>query len=215
MLRAAEGVRLSRVADENEEGYVKQSPDTQGQQTHDAHDLRALRNALGCYPTGVAIVTARIPGGRHVGVTVNSFTSLSLDPPLLLFCLARKANVLAAFDEAPHFAINVLAHAQHALSSAFARPTSARIEDWKHVAGDNGCALLDGALASFECRKRECLPGGDHVIFVGEVTAFRCVAAAGPLVFYQGQYGTFARESVDAGAETKPPHAGVTAPHRG
>jgi len=194
---------------------VKAGSDTQGHHARDAHDLRALRTALGCYPTGVAVVTARTPGGRNVGVTVNSFTSLSLEPPLLLFCLGRKANVLAAFDEAPHFAINVLAHAQHALSNAFARPTSARVEDWTHVAGENGCALFDGALASFECRKRECLPGGDHVIFVGEVTAFRCAADAGPLVFYQGQYGTFMRESGDAGASAKTSHAGAGAPRHG
>ena len=162
-----------------------------------ALDLRALRAALGCYPTGVAVVTARAAGGRNVGVTVNSFTSLSLEPPLLLFCLARKANVLAAFDEAPHFAINVLAHSQQDLSAAFARPSTARVEDWKHAASAHGCALFDGALASFECRKRDCLPGGDHVIFVGEVTAFRCAPQLAPLVFSKGRYGTLASDDVE------------------
>ena len=165
-------------------------------------DARALRNALGHYATGVAVITTRTAQGTHTGVTVNSFTSVSLTPPLVLFCLANRANVLAAFEQAGHFAINVLSRDQQALSNRFARPSSASWDDLEHRAGAHGCALLAGALASFECVRHAVYPGGDHLILVGEVLRFEAEAKAEPLVFYQGSYGTFARDQ--AGAHAAP-----------
>ena len=112
-------------------------------------DARALRNALGHYTTGVTIVTTRTPDGAHTGVTVNSFTSVSLDPPLLLFCLATRSSLLAAFEQAGHFAINVLGKGQQALSNRFARPSSNTWEGVTYQSGAYGCALLAGTIGAF------------------------------------------------------------------
>ena len=93
-------------------------------------DVRALRNALGHYTTGVTIVTTLTPEGEHTGVTVNSFTSVSLEPPLVLFCLATRSSLRAAFEQAGHFVVNVLAKGQQALSNQFARPSC---NEWEGV----------------------------------------------------------------------------------
>lgn len=165
-----------------------------------AFDARALRNALGHYATGVAVITTRTSAGAHTGVTVNSFTSVSLAPPLVLFCIANRANVLAAFEQAGHFTINVLAMGQQDLSNRFAKPSSNNWDGVNYKAGEHGCALLAGALASFECARRAAYPGGDHLILVGEVLRFEAAATAEPLVFYQGNYGTFTRDQSGANA---------------
>jgi 3-hydroxy-9,10-secoandrosta-1,3,5(10)-triene-9,17-dione monooxygenase reductase component len=157
-------------------------------------DDRALRRALGHYTTGVTIVTTRTPAGEHTGVTVNSFTSVSLDPPLVLFCLSTRSSLLAAFEQAEHFAINVLAKGQQALSNRFARPSVNSWDGVNHRCGTQGCALLPDAVATFECARRAMYPGGDHVILVGEVIGFEIVAAPEPLAFYLGSYGTFTRD---------------------
>jgi flavin reductase (DIM6/NTAB) family NADH-FMN oxidoreductase RutF len=157
-------------------------------------DGRALRSALGHYATGVTIVTTRTPEGAHTGVTVNSFTSVSLDPPLVLFCLATRSSLLAAFERAGHFAVNVLAKGQQALSNQFARPSANTWEGVTYRSGAHGCALLTGALGTFECARRMAYPGGDHLILLGEVLCFETAAAAEPLAFYAGSYGTFARD---------------------
>ena len=107
-------------------------------------DLRALRNALGHYTTGVTIVTTRTPDGAHTGVTVNSFTSVSLDPPLVLFCLATRSSLLAAFEQAGHFAINVLAKSQQALSNRFARPSCNTWEGVKYQQRHARLCVADG-----------------------------------------------------------------------
>jgi flavin reductase (DIM6/NTAB) family NADH-FMN oxidoreductase RutF len=157
-------------------------------------DLRALRHALGHYTTGVTIVTTRTPAGAHTGVTVNSFTSVSLDPPLLLFCLATRSSLFGAFEQAGHFAINVLAKSQQALSNRFARPSCNTWEGVKYESGPHGCALLTGAIGTFECARRAAYPGGDHLILVGEVLRFEAAPAPEPLAFYLGSYGTFTRD---------------------
>jgi flavin reductase (DIM6/NTAB) family NADH-FMN oxidoreductase RutF len=157
-------------------------------------DPRALRNILGCYGTGVAIITTRTASGDHVGVTVNSFSSVSLDPPLILFSLARNANVLATFLQTNSFAVNILSQSQQVLSNMFAKPSTARFDDARFSAGANGCALFADSLAHLECNKYSEVEGGDHVVFLGEVTAFHLCAPAQPLLFYRGAYGTYARD---------------------
>ena len=157
-------------------------------------DTRALRNALGHYTTGVTIVTTRTPNGAHTGVTVNSFTSVSLEPPLVLFCLAMRSSLLAAFEQASHFAINVLAKGQQGLSNRFARPSSNTWEEVKYRIGSDGCALLTGALGTFECARHDTYPAGDHLILVGRVLRFEAVPTGEPLAFCQGSYGTFTRD---------------------
>ncbi len=157
-------------------------------------DIRALRAALGQYTTGVAVITARGPGGAPIGVTVNSFTSVSLNPPLVLFCLSNRSSLLAAFEQAPYFAINVLAIGQQALSNRFAKPSVNTWDGVKFSTGKHGCALLSGSVGTLECARRAAYPGGDHLILVGEVVGFDVVSTAEPLVFYRGTYGTFTRD---------------------
>ncbi|MDB5854917.1 MAG: flavin reductase-like protein [Herminiimonas sp.] len=159
-----------------------------------AIDTRALRNILGCYATGVAIITTRAANGQHVAVTVNSFSSVSLDPPLVLFSLARKANVLETFMQADRFAVNILAHEQQALSNMFAKPSTAIFAEGSYSVGLGGCALFGNSLAHLECTKASEADGGDHVIFLGHVTHFHRCAATQPLVFYSGSYGTYSRD---------------------
>lgn len=172
---------------------------------HDAEQhLRALRAALGQYATGVAVVTTRAPGGPHVGVTVNSFSSVSLNPPLVLFCLSTRSSLVTTFENAGHFAINVLSKDQQGLSNRFAKPS---VNNWDGVGyrvGETGCALLAHVVGTLECARRAEYPGGDHLILVGEVLRFEAVSAAEPLLFFQGGYGTFTRDQ-----------SGVTAPPDG
>jgi flavin reductase (DIM6/NTAB) family NADH-FMN oxidoreductase RutF len=158
---------------------------------------RALRDVLGCYATGVAIISARTGKGEHVAVTVNSFASLSLDPPLVLFSLGKKTNILTHFQQAQCFAVNILAHQQESLSNVFARPSSARWDTCTYSEGDNGCALFADVLAQLECSRYAEIDGGDHRTFFGQVTQIHLGRAADPLLFYRGRYGTYARSSFE------------------
>jgi len=157
-------------------------------------DSCALRKILGCYATGVAIITARTTANDHIGVTVNSFSSVSLNPPLILFSLARSANVVAFFRQANSFAVNILGHEQQALSNMFARPSTASWTDAHFTEASNGCALFVNSLAQLECNKAAELDGGDHLIFLGEVTGLHLRAAGDPLLFFRGAYGTYSRD---------------------
>ncbi|MGF1608012.1 MAG: flavin reductase family protein [Kiloniellales bacterium] len=154
-----------------------------------------FRKGLGCFATGVTIVTTRSRLGEPVGLTVNSFNSVSLDPPLVLFSLGRHTFSLPVFLSTDHFAVNVLRDDQLALSNRFAR---ANPDKWNGVAyetWDSGCPILPDALASFECHVRYTHDGGDHVIFVGEVTRMACDPTGEPLLFYGGRY--CAREDLE------------------
>src|ERR1700733_331713 len=155
--------------------------------------MRSLRDVLGCYATGVAIVTTRTNAGEHVAVTVNSFASLSLDPPLILFSLSKTASVLAHFQRTQCFAVNILAHSQEFLSNIFARPPSASWDTAPYPEGANGCALFADVLAQLECSRYAEIDGGDHRTFFGQVTQMHLGRGADPLLFYRGRYGTYAR----------------------
>lgn len=151
---------------------------------------RAFRDALGRFATGVTVVTAR-DGAGPVGITANSFASVSLDPPLVLWCPAKSSSRFAAFAGARHFAIHVLGADQRDLAAHFVRHG----RDFAAVPfrdGPGGAPLLDHCLARFACRRMALHDAGDHVVIVGEVlgAAFR---AGEPLVFSQGYYGSFAR----------------------
>ncbi len=160
-------------------------------------DTRSLRDVLGCYATGVAVIATRTAALQHVGVTVNSFSSLSLDPPLVLFSLVKTAGVLTHFQQAAHFSVNILSHKQETLSNMFARPSTASWSSVDYVDGEDGCALLAGCLAQLECRRQEEIDGGDHRIFMGAVVRYHLFAPAHPLLFYRGRYGTYARNEWD------------------
>jgi flavin reductase (DIM6/NTAB) family NADH-FMN oxidoreductase RutF/DNA-binding MarR family transcriptional regulator len=150
-------------------------------------DQRAFRRALGQFATGVAIMTARA-GDQLVGVTANSFTSVSLDPPLVLWALESKAQSLPVFREARHFAVNVLSVDQVALSTRFARSSDDKFQAVDWVPGRGGVPLIKGVAAQFECIREAEHQGGDHVILIGRVDRFARFDRE-VLVFAHGRYG--------------------------
>ena len=149
---------------------------------------RAFRDALGQYATGVTIVTCASEIGP-VGITANSFASVSLDPPLVLWSPARSSRRFPAFEAAERYAIHILGESQHNLCGAFARNGTA-FEGLDWATGDAGVPLINGCLARFECVRHAAHDGGDHLIIVGRVlnAAYR---SGTPLVFSAGQYGRF------------------------
>lgn len=151
-----------------------------------SQDARAFRRALGQYPTGITIVTAS-DGTRHVGVTANSFASVSLDPPLVLWSIDRKSTSLATFMEASHFAINILSDAQTALSTRFSRSSEEKFQGVDWHAGHGNAPLLAGAVVHLQCRREQEYDGGDHVIMVGRVEQYARYEAD-PLLFAKGRY---------------------------
>lgn len=153
-----------------------------------------FRTALGAFATGVTIVTASGGAGNDVGVTANSFNSVSLDPPMVLWSLARKSTSLAAFSAASHFAVHILAADQETLSNRFAKPGEHKFAGLELARGAGGAPLLDGTTARFECRTAYQYDGGDHVIFVGEVIEFNA-SGRPPLLFHGGRYGLAARKA--------------------
>ncbi|MFG1478791.1 flavin reductase family protein [Xanthobacter sp. V4C-4] len=149
-------------------------------------ERRALRRTLSCYATGVCVVTTRAPDGEKVGLTVNSFASVSLDPPLVLWSLARTSPRLALFRGAAHFAVNVLSAAQVELCHRFSRPGADRFAGLDLDLGAGGAPLLPDCLATFECARHETVDAGDHLILIGRVLAHRRAAAGSALVFCDG-----------------------------
>jgi len=151
-------------------------------------DARTLRDALGCFATGVTLITARAADGTPVGLTANSFTSLSLDPPLLLVCIARSSSSIAAFEDATQFAVSVLQIGQQLASTRFAKRDERRFLDGEWEDGENGVPLLKGALVNFECARHAAHDGGDHIILVGRVTRARFEPRRDPLLYFRGKY---------------------------
>lgn len=150
-------------------------------------DPRQFRNALGHFATGVAIVTTRDAHGGAIGLTINSFASVSLEPPLVLWSLAKNAWSVAAFEAAGFFAIHVLAEDQRELSNRFARASEDKFAGVKTSAGLGGVPLLPGCPAVFQCSTEHHYDGGDHVIVVGRVQSFHTEERP-PLLFHRGQY---------------------------
>lgn len=151
-------------------------------------DPRHYRTALGWFATGVTIITARSSAGDLIGITANSFNTVSLDPPLVLFSLGRRAFSLPAFEDAGAFAINVLSEDQKDLSGLFATQGAAKFSGVEYEIWDTGAPIISGTLASFECRTRSTHDGGDHVIFVGHVVRYRSDDHGKPLLYFRGKY---------------------------
>ncbi len=149
-----------------------------------------FRTALGMFATGVTIVTARTPAGQVIGLTANSFNSVSLDPPLVLWSLAQAAASLPAFRAGSHYAINILAADQKALAERFSLRGADRWAGVSFTEGIAGSPLLGGAAATFECFNRSRYEEGDHVIFVGEVERCSWRPGASPLLFHGGRFYT-------------------------
>ncbi len=148
---------------------------------------RTLRAALGLFATGVAIMTTVTSERRIVGLTVNSFSSVSLDPPLVLWSLAKKSPSRPCFEETGYFAVNVLTTEQAEISSRFARPIEDKFCGVKWQPGIRGVPVLSGCIAHFECRLRHSIDGGDHMIFIGEVERFDSHCGE-PLLFLASRY---------------------------
>ncbi|MFC3533317.1 p-hydroxyphenylacetate 3-hydroxylase reductase component [Vogesella facilis] len=150
-------------------------------------DPRVFRRALGNFATGVTIVTAATPDGQRAGVTANSFNSVSLDPPLVLWSIDKRSGSLAVFDAASHFAVNILAADQIELSNQFARPKDDKFAGIAVETGAGGAPLFADCAARFQCEKYQQLDGGDHWIMIGKVVAFDDLGRS-PLVYHQGTY---------------------------
>lgn len=151
-------------------------------------DPRSFRQALGCFATGITVVTSVGLDGEYLGFTANSFNSVSLDPPLVLFSLDRGAYSLKAFEAAGVFAINILREDQEAVSIAFARALSSKWEGVRTEIWQTGSPILVDALASFDCETTSMHDGGDHVIFVGRVLRLRAGVDGRPLIYFRGAY---------------------------
>jgi flavin reductase (DIM6/NTAB) family NADH-FMN oxidoreductase RutF len=162
-----------------------------------ALDPRDFRNALGTFATGVTIITAMAADGKPYGLTCNSFASVSINPPLVLWSLGMYSQGLPVFQNASHFAVNVLGASQQALATRFAKSSVDRFEsvDWKPGLGQ--APLLADSVAWFQCRAASRYYGGDHVIFLGAVEAY-AYNRKEPLLFVRGGFGRFAGGDVPA-----------------
>jgi 3-hydroxy-9,10-secoandrosta-1,3,5(10)-triene-9,17-dione monooxygenase reductase component len=154
------------------------------------HDARDFRSALGCFPTGVCLITTLAPDGRRVGLTANSFSSVSLDPPMVLWSLSRNASSAPVFRDAEYFAINVLAAGDEEISGHFAKSGEDKFGLFPERFGEGiaGVPMLNGAVATFECHSRHRYYGGDHIIVIGVVERYSHTDRP-PLLFHRGKYG--------------------------
>jgi flavin reductase (DIM6/NTAB) family NADH-FMN oxidoreductase RutF len=157
---------------------------------HSPIDPRDFRNALGSFATGVTVITAAAADGKPVGLTCNSFASVSLNPPLVLWSLVIYSPNLTVFQDASHFTVNVLGAAQRALSTQFATSSADKFAGVDWTPGLGGAPILAGCVANFQCRAAGRYYGGDHVIFLGAVEAY-AYNRDEPLLFAQGGYGRF------------------------
>jgi flavin reductase (DIM6/NTAB) family NADH-FMN oxidoreductase RutF len=154
-------------------------------------DPKEIRRVMGHFATGVTIITTCGADGTPYGLTANAFTSLSLDPPLCLVCVDRKAETFAHFHDSKVFTVNVLTREQEELSNRFAKSGGEKFTGVATVPGHYGAPLIAGALAHLECCITDTLEGGDHVIHVGRIEHVH-VAPGDPLLFFQGRYRSLA-----------------------
>lgn len=150
-------------------------------------ELDTFKAGMGRFATGVTIITTRESGGAPAGFTASSFASLSLNPPLVLFCLDRESYCFDAFYGAENFGVNILSSEQQGLSKRFSRRGGDKFENVALMETHTGVPLLEGCLASMECRITEKLPGGDHLIFLGEVQRVK-IGEGSPLIICMGKY---------------------------
>ena len=151
-------------------------------------DGATMRSALGCFATGVTVITTCGTSGEPLGFTANSFTSVSLDPALVLFCIKREAASVAALRATSSFAVNVLHLGQESISNVFASRTADRFAETDWETWDTGVPIISDAMANFECSIDELFEGGDHFIVIGRVRRVLFNAARDPLLFLHGKY---------------------------
>lgn len=150
-------------------------------------DTREYRHALGRFATGITVVTACGGDGEPVGLTVNSFNSVSLNPPLIVWSLAQHSPTRAVFENCSHFAVNVLSRDQEHLSRRFAAKIANKFDGVVFQPGAGDAPLIEGCCAWFECHKHAQFPGGDHVVFLGRVERYGRRDLP-PLVYHGGKY---------------------------
>ena len=151
-------------------------------------DKRKFRNALGHFATGVAVITTRFDEKEPIGITVNSFSSVSLEPPLILWSLDDKSDTLPIFNAVNRFTVNILREGHQGISNRLARQGDHSLEGLPLRAGVNGCPALEDALAHFECDVYARHEAGDHIIIVGKVTHFEYSEDGRPLLYHRGGY---------------------------
>ncbi|GBD47108.1 flavin reductase family protein [Methylopila sp. Yamaguchi] len=161
----------------------------------DPIDPRAFRRAAGCFATGVSIVAAKDELGRRVGVTANSFVSVSLDPPLISVALARSLSSMPAFERASHFGISVLGEEQADCAMRFASRGADKWAGTPSAAGVCGAPLIRDAIATFECARYAMHDGGDHHILIGRVLKLTSAPSRRPLLFHAGAFATLSAPS--------------------
>jgi flavin reductase (DIM6/NTAB) family NADH-FMN oxidoreductase RutF len=158
-------------------------------------DSRAFRSALGSFPTGVAVVTTTASAERHLGITVNSFTSVSLDPPLVLWCMDKKSDRYHAFTNARSYTVSILGTEHQEVSSRLAKQGHHSLDGIALRATELGPPALADSLAVFECEAEAVHDAGDHAILIGRVVRFARHEDGAPLVFFRGRYGALAAAS--------------------
>lgn len=170
--------------------------------TPDAFDTFALRRAFGAFATGVAVIGAHADDGTPVGMTVNSFTTVSLVPPLISFCPARSSLAFPVYGVMRHFSANILTERQRPISDRFARSqTGSKWDGLSYHLGAHGVPVIDDALASFECAVEHRIEAGDHLIVLGRVLKIHGPHEAEPLVFHRSRYRMLDQAGAEAAAE--------------
>ena len=162
-------------------------PTDHNPQNTPASERASLRYALGSFATGVTVITARDAAGNPAGLTVNSFASVSLDPPLVLWSIGLGSPSFTIFRDCSHYAINVLAADQEEISNRFSNPSPDKFAGLEYTLGLGNAPLLGGCIASFECRNEKQHEGGDHLILVGRVENY-IVDMGAPLLFFGSRY---------------------------
>lgn len=178
---------------QNDNVYVSAETLANNTKEHQTLNARSLRALFGNYPTGVAIVTTRSSDGRPVGLTINSFASVSLDPALALWSLANTSSNYDTFRNCEHFAIHFLAAGDHLLATRFATPSiTDKFAEVTYQDSDHGVPLLDSAMTTLLCKQNTCMDAGDHLVLIGKITK-AWSRPEQPLVFHQGRFVELAR----------------------
>jgi flavin reductase (DIM6/NTAB) family NADH-FMN oxidoreductase RutF len=162
------------------------------------NDTKLFRNVVGCFATGVTVITGEAPDGERFGLTASSFQSVSLDPPLVSYNVRRGAASVAILNKGRRFAINVLHETQSEIACRFASPLRDRFAGIRFQRGELGSPLLEGVIAALECELWATYDGGDHLIVVGRVVRMRREATGKPLLFYCGEFRPIGAESAGA-----------------
>ncbi len=176
-------------------------------------DIAEFRRALGAFVTGVTVVTTIQPDGSPRGFTANSFTSVSLDPPLVLVCIAKTASSYEVFSQTKHFAISVLAEDQKNVSGVFASKASDKFAQVAWCARSTGAPVMDGAAASFDCTTHDVVDAGDHIILIGRVVDFIHTSSS-PLGYCRGAYVNFSLSQEALAAAGARAQVGAILEHR-